>query len=58
MIGTVRQLGSIIEVYDENGRYLWSRGGELSGYTSTTVSIKNAGVIQVYDEKGNYKFSR
>lgn len=58
MIGTVRQQGSVIEVYNENGNYLWSRNGELVGYTSNTVSIKSSGIIQVYDEKGNYKFSK
>ena len=58
MIGTVKETAGVVQVYDENGRYLWSRAGELVGYTSSTVSFKVAGSVQIYDEKGNYKYSR
>lgn len=52
MIGTVKETAGVVQVYDENGRYLWSRAGELVGYTSSTVSFKVAGSVQVYDERG------
>ena len=57
-IGMVLQEGRFVRVYDENGSYLFSIGGELVGYTSTTVSIKDGSFIRVYDSTGSYKFSR
>ena len=58
MIGIAKQNGSTVEVYDTNGRYLWSKLGILQGYTSTTVSIQNGSTVTVYGERGEYKFSR
>ena len=59
MISFAKQDGGVVFVYDENNHILFSRAGELAGYTSTTVSFKiNNNMIQVYDEKGNYKFTR
>lgn len=58
MIALAKQDGPCVMVYDENGSFMFSRSGELVGFTSTTVSIKNGGCITVYDEHGNFKFSR
>lgn len=58
MISTATQNGSRVEVYDERGALMFTKGGTLVGYTSTTVSIQNAGRVEVYDERGNLKFTR
>lgn len=57
-IGMAKQNGSSVEVYDVKGHYLFSRTGELTGFTSQTVSIKDGSFIRVYDSNGSYKFSR
>jgi hypothetical protein len=47
-----------VYVYDEKGRQLLSIGVDsrpedgLTGYTSTTVSVRRGGFIYTYDEKG------
>jgi len=61
MIGVAKQTTSQqVDIYDENGSFKFSKYGELVGYTSTTVSIKDPGSsrIDVYDENGSFKFSR
>ena len=57
-IGMALQEGGFVRVYDENGSYLFSIGGALIAYTSSTVSIKDGSFIRVYDSTGSYKFSR
>ena len=58
-IGTAKQVGTNVEVYDENGYFKFSHTGQLVGYTSTSVSIKiNSNTIYVYDENGNFKFNQ
>jgi hypothetical protein len=59
MIGTVKQNGSRIEIYDENGSYKTSISAYdgLVGYTSTTVTVKNGSRNEIYDENGSYKTS-
>ena len=57
-IGMAKQNGNSVEVYDVNGSYLFSRNGELCGFTSQTVAIKEGSYVCVYDANGSYKFSR
>ena len=38
--------------------FLFSIGGELIGYTSTTVSIRDGSFIRIYDSTGTHKFTR
>lgn len=57
-IGMAKQNGSSVEVYDVEGHYLFSRTGELVGFTSSTVAIKDGSLICVYDATGSYQFSR
>ncbi len=57
-IGMAKQNGSSVEVYDENGSYLFSRNGELAGFTLNTVAIKEGNSVCVYDANGSYQFSR
>lgn len=57
-IGSVVQKGLTVYVYDEKGDYLFDKGGQLVGFTSTTVSVQSGGGgVWVYDEKGNSLFS-
>lgn len=58
MIATAKQDSSQVKVYDEKGNFMFSRSGELVGYTSTTVTIKDGSQNKTYDNKGNFKFSR
>ncbi len=53
-----QQKGNIVYVYDENNRELWSRIGELHGYTSNTVTIKQGDVLYMYNEKNQETGSR
>ena len=57
-IGMAKQNGTMVEVYDVEGHYLFSRTGELTGFTSQTVAIKDGNLIAVYDATGSYQFSR
>ena len=57
-IGMSKQNSSSVEVYDENGSYLFSRNGELAGFTLNTVAIKEGNSVCVYDANGSYQFSR
>jgi hypothetical protein len=59
MIVAAKQINKKVWVYNEKGNILFNRYGELMGYTSNTISIKNdTGVIIVYDDKGNILFRR
>ena len=57
MIGTVKQEGSWIKIYDENGIYKASISAcdGLVGFTGSTVSVKEGSWTKIYDENGNYK---
>lgn len=58
-IGTVKDTGSQVEVYDERGSYMFSKSGSLVGYTATTVSVRtSSGRIEVYNERGSYQYSK
>ena len=52
-IATAIQRGSRVFVYDERKHELFSKNGELHGYTGSSVSIKERNHIYVYDEKGH-----
>ena len=58
MIGTATQKGSRVDVYDENGHFLFSKNGELQGFTGATVSIRSGNRVEVYDDRGHFKFSK
>ncbi len=57
-IGSAFERGSLIYVYDENGRTLFSKacgsGHEdgLLGFTGSTVTVRFGSVIYTYDERG------
>lgn len=58
MIGSALQKDSIVYVYDENGNILYTKLGELAGYTGSTVSIKNDRILYTYDERGSIKYTK
>lgn len=57
-IGNAVERGSVVYVYDERGRVLYtkSRGhgpqDGLKGYTGGTVNIRIGSVIYTFDERG------
>ncbi len=52
MISTAIQKGNVIYVYGTGNRMLYSKTGELYGYTSTTVSVRKGNVVYTYNERG------
>lgn len=57
-IATAVQKGSSVYVYNEKGVTLFSRSGELVGFTSTSVSVKRGNTITCYDATGKTMFTR
>jgi hypothetical protein len=59
---TAVQRGTMIQVYDEKGQTLFTRGvgsgpnDGLKGYTNTTVTIRAGNVVQTIDERGRTLF--
>ena len=58
-IGNAVRRGSVIYVYDDKGRALFttsagnpSKGDGLKGYTSGTVNVQRGSTIYTYNEKG------
>lgn len=52
MISVAVQRGSYVYVYNEKNSQIFSKSGELAGFTSNTVSIKRSNYIYTFDEKG------
>lgn len=52
MIITAVQKGNFVYVYGTGNRTLFSKIGELHGYTSNSVSIKKGNLIYTYNERG------
>jgi hypothetical protein len=58
MIGSALARGSLIVVFDEHGRTLFSKArgsgarDGLLGFTGATVTARYGSVIYTYDEKG------
>ena len=59
MIGYVKKSYNSVWVYDETGKVLFNKCGELVGYTSATVSIKSdSGTVWTYDSKAKLLFGK
>ena len=52
MISVALQRGSTVYVYNEKNIQIFSRNGELYGYTSNSVSIKRNNTVYIYNERG------
>jgi hypothetical protein len=50
MIGMVKQQGTNVYVYSETGSFMFNKTGNLVGYTSNTVTVKQGGTTYVYGE--------
>ena len=57
MIGMVKQNGSNVEIYDENGNFKCNCGGygDLKGFSTTLVVRLNGSNVEIYDQNGNFK---
>ena len=59
MIGYAKQKSNSVDVYDEHGKFLFNKCGQVVGYTSASVSIKsNTGTVWMYNSSGKCLFSR
>ena len=58
MIGSAKQQGTNVMVYNESGGFMFNKTGNLVGYTSNTVTVKRGGTIYVYGEHGEIKSTR
>ena len=47
------QNGTKVTVYDKNNFILFSVGGQLMGYTSSSVSVKNGNKITIFNSNGH-----
>lgn len=57
-IGSVDEKYGQVRVFDENGRLLFVRSGDLMGYTGSTVTIRNMNMNTTYDAAGRVKYVR
>lgn len=57
-ISVAVQKGKTVYVYNERNSQLYSKSGELVGYTGSTVNVKRGSFIHTYDEKGRQISSR
>jgi len=58
MIGMAKQQGSNVMVYNESGGFMFNKTGNLVGYTSDTVTVKQGGTTYVYGIHGEIKSTR
>ena len=58
MIGMAKQQGSNVMVYNESGGFMFNKTGNLVGYTSNTVTVKQGGTTYVYGERGEIKSTK
>lgn len=59
MIALVKQKRNSVDVYDEHGKFLYNRCGELVGYTNETVSIRSSsGTIWTYNAANKCLFGK
>lgn len=50
-----KQLGTNVMVYNQSGGFMYNKTGNLVGYTSNTVTVKQGGTTYVYGEHGEIK---
>lgn len=58
MIASARDDGHFIYVYDENGRTLFVKSGELMGFTGSTVTVRREPFYYTYDENGSLLYTK
>ena len=50
-----KEQGSNVLVYSETGSFMFNKTGNLVGYTSNTVTVKQGGTTYIYGEHGEIK---
>lgn len=45
-------------VFSETGSFMFNKTGNLVGYTSNTVTVKQGGTTYVYGERGDIKSTK
>ena len=58
MIGMAKQQGTNVMVYSVTGSFMFNKTGNLIGYTSNTVTVKQSATTYVYGEHGEVKFTK
>ena len=58
LYGMAKQQGTNVYVYSETGGFMFNKTGNLVGYTSNTVTVKQGGTTYVYGEHGEIKFTK
>lgn len=58
MIEMAKQQGTNVMVYNESGGFMFNKTGNLVGYTSDTVTVKQGGTTYVYGVHGEIKSTR
>ena len=58
MIGMAKQQGTNVMVYNESGGFMFNKTGNLVGYTSDSVTVKQGGTTYVYGVHGEIKSTR
>ena len=53
-----KQQGTNVYVYSETGSFMFNKTGNLIGYTSNTVTVKQGGSTYVYGKHGEIKFTK
>ncbi len=53
-----KQQGTNVMVYSETGSFMFNKTGNLVGYTSNTVTVKQGGTTYVYGEYGEINFTK
>ena len=53
MIVTAVQKGSMVYVYGERNKLLFTQSGELHGYTGSSVSVKKGNTVYTYNDCGS-----
>ena len=53
MIITAIQKGSTVYIYGEHNRLLFTKNGDLHGYTGSSVSVKKGNTVYTYNDRGS-----
>lgn len=53
MIVTAIQKGNVVYVYGNGNKLLFTKSGELHGYTGSSVSVKSENTAYTYNDRGS-----
>ena len=58
MIEYAIQRGNYVFVYGKGDHYMFTKPGELIGFTSSTVTVKSCGIYSTFNDKGHLVSTR